>query len=222
MSLSKRYNPRTAEPRLEAQWQEQGIYHFEPDSAGPVYSIDTPPPTVSGHLHLGHVYSYSHTDFFARFWRMNGKRVFYPMGFDDNGLPTSTATYIMEYEEKQEGNYLYRTLTLVPGRLSVHGANATSETRIIFEQLEILEEERDDEFKDRAKIAVLRVDPDALKDFEEERYEGKAKMLKIRVYEEGKKKVKLSLDIPWALADLALAAIPEEEKAPAAPPMPQY
>lgn len=78
--------------------------------------------------------------------------------------------------------------------------------------MEILEEERDDEFKDRAKIAVLRVDPDALKDFEEERYEGKAKMLKIRVYEEGKKKLKLSLDIPWALADLALAAIPEEEK----------
>lgn len=78
--------------------------------------------------------------------------------------------------------------------------------------MEILKEERDDEFKDRAKIAVLRVDPDALKDFEEERYEGKAKMLKIRVYEEGKKKLKLSLDIPWALADLALAAIPEEEK----------
>lgn len=78
--------------------------------------------------------------------------------------------------------------------------------------MEILEKERDDEFKDRAKIAVLRVDPDALKDFEEERYEGKAKMLKIRVYEEGKDKLKLSLDIPWALADLALAAIPQEEK----------
>jgi hypothetical protein len=78
--------------------------------------------------------------------------------------------------------------------------------------MEILEEERDDELKDRAKIAVLRVDPDALKDFEEERYERKAKMLKIRVYEEGKKELKLSLDIPWALADLALAAIPSEEK----------
>jgi len=78
--------------------------------------------------------------------------------------------------------------------------------------MEILEEERDDELKDRAKIAVLRVDPDALKDFEEERYEGRAKTLKIRVFEAGKKKIKLSLDIPWALADLALAAIPEEEK----------
>jgi len=54
----------------------------------PVYSIDTPPPTVSGHLHLGHVYSYSHPDFVARFWRMNGYNVYYPMGYDDNGLPT--------------------------------------------------------------------------------------------------------------------------------------
>ncbi|MEJ2747104.1 MAG: valine--tRNA ligase [Anaerolineae bacterium] len=88
MSLSKRYNPRTAEPRLLTQWQENGIYHFDREAEGPVYSIDTPPPTVSGHLHLGHVYSYSHADFFARFWRMNGKRIFYPMGFDDNGLPT--------------------------------------------------------------------------------------------------------------------------------------
>jgi valyl-tRNA synthetase len=88
MSLSKRYNPRTAEPRLETEWQEKGVYHFDQAATGPVYSIDTPPPTVSGHLHLGHVYSYSHADFFARFWRMNGKRVFYPMGFDDNGLPT--------------------------------------------------------------------------------------------------------------------------------------
>jgi tetratricopeptide (TPR) repeat protein len=78
--------------------------------------------------------------------------------------------------------------------------------------MEILEEERDDEFKDRAKIAVLRVDPDSLKDFEEERYESRAKTLHIRAYEKNGKEIKLSLDIPWALADLALAAIPAEEK----------
>jgi valyl-tRNA synthetase len=82
------YNPGQAEPALEKFWQEQGIYHFERDSAAKVYSIDTPPPTVSGHLHLGHVYSYSHTDFMARFWRMRGYNVYYPMGYDDNGLPT--------------------------------------------------------------------------------------------------------------------------------------
>lgn len=88
MALPKQYHAATAEPRLLAFWQEQGIYHFARDDARPVFSIDTPPPTVSGNLHLGHVYSYSHTDFIARFRRMNGDNVFYPMGFDDNGLPT--------------------------------------------------------------------------------------------------------------------------------------
>lgn len=86
--LPKRYDPTTAEPRLRDWWQEQGTYHFDRNADAPVYSIDTPPPTVSGHLHLGHVYSYSHADFVARFWRMNGYNVFYPMGYDDNGLPT--------------------------------------------------------------------------------------------------------------------------------------
>lgn len=88
MTLSKRYNPKTAEPQLRDQWLADGTYHFDPDSEQPSFSIDTPPPTVSGHLHLGHVYSYSQTDFMARFWRMNGRNIFYPMGFDDNGLPT--------------------------------------------------------------------------------------------------------------------------------------
>ena len=88
MSLPKRYNPRTREPEMQKRWLEDGTYHFEPAGDRPVYGIDTPPPTVSGHLHLGHTYSYSHTDFMARFWRMMGYDVYYPMGFDDNGLPT--------------------------------------------------------------------------------------------------------------------------------------
>jgi valyl-tRNA synthetase len=88
MSLAKRYEPATIEPALRDQWEAMGVYHFAPVDERPVYSIDTPPPTVSGHLHLGHTYSYSHTDFLARFWRMRGYNVFYPMGFDDNGLPT--------------------------------------------------------------------------------------------------------------------------------------
>ncbi len=77
---------------------------------------------------------------------------------------------------------------------------------------EILKEERDDELRDRAKIALLRVDPKALKDFEEERYERRILILKIRVYKKGEKKAHLSINIPWALADLALGAIPEKEK----------
>ncbi|MBN2002669.1 MAG: valine--tRNA ligase [Anaerolineae bacterium] len=89
MSLPKQYDAKTTEPRLQSAWQEKGIFHFDPDDTKrPVFSIDTPPATVSGHLHLGHVYSYSHPDFVARFWRMRGYNVFYPMGFDDNGLPT--------------------------------------------------------------------------------------------------------------------------------------
>ncbi len=62
-------------------------YKFDPSDPN-IFSIDTPPPTVSGHLHMGHVFSYCHADFIARFQRMNGKNVFYPIGFDDNGLPT--------------------------------------------------------------------------------------------------------------------------------------
>src|SRR5512143_3479660 len=92
MSLPKTYNPQEFEPRLQAYWQAQRIYDFDPSSPAPVYSIDPPPPTASGNLHLGHLYSYSHPDFIARFWRMNGRNVFYPMGFDDNGLPTERLT----------------------------------------------------------------------------------------------------------------------------------
>ena len=71
------------------RWQEAGTYAFDRSKArSDVYSIDTPPPTVSGELHIGHVFSYTHTDTVARFQRMRGKTVFYPMGWDDNGLPT--------------------------------------------------------------------------------------------------------------------------------------
>lgn len=88
MTLSKMYHPYEHEPSLAASWQVDGVYHYQPGAPEAVYSVDTPPPTVSGNLHLGHVYSYSHADFMARFMRMRGRNVFYPMGYDDNGLPT--------------------------------------------------------------------------------------------------------------------------------------
>ncbi|MDP9220747.1 MAG: valine--tRNA ligase [Actinomycetota bacterium] len=78
---------------LEAKWsqiwEEQGTYRFDRSKTrGQIFSIDTPPPTVSGSLHVGHVFSYTHTDCIARYQRMAGREVFYPMGWDDNGLPT--------------------------------------------------------------------------------------------------------------------------------------
>ncbi len=77
------------EGRWAAVWQEQGTYRFDRSKErSEIYAIDTPPPTVSGSLHVGHVYSYTHTDTIARFQRMRGREVFYPMGWDDNGLPT--------------------------------------------------------------------------------------------------------------------------------------
>jgi valyl-tRNA synthetase len=77
------------ESKWSAYWNEAGVYRFDrPGTREAVFSIDTPPPTVSGSLHVGHVFSYTHTDIVARYQRMRGKSVFYPMGWDDNGLPT--------------------------------------------------------------------------------------------------------------------------------------
>jgi valyl-tRNA synthetase len=77
------------EERLDARWSDEGVYRFDRSrTRDQVYSIDTPPPTASGSLHVGHVFSYTHTDTVARYKRMRGLEVFYPMGWDDNGLPT--------------------------------------------------------------------------------------------------------------------------------------
>ena len=78
------------EDRWSARWDSEGTYRFDRTKGDrrQVYSIDTPPPTVSGSLHVGHIFSYTHTDTIARYKRMRGYDVFYPMGWDDNGLPT--------------------------------------------------------------------------------------------------------------------------------------
>ena len=78
------------EDKWSVDWENKRTYAFQRDGAhrDSIYSIDTPPPTASGSLHIGHVFSYTHTDVMARYMRMKGKTVFYPMGWDDNGLPT--------------------------------------------------------------------------------------------------------------------------------------
>jgi valyl-tRNA synthetase len=77
------------EEKWSSIWREQATYRFDRSKTrDEIYAIDTPPPTVSGALHVGHVFSYTHADLIARFQRMRGKEVFYPMGWDDNGLPT--------------------------------------------------------------------------------------------------------------------------------------
>ena len=86
--LPNRYGFREAEPRLARFWEQKNVYGYDPAGPGQHFTIDTPPPTVSGQLHIGHCYSYTQADVIARYRRMLGDHVYYPMGFDDNGLPT--------------------------------------------------------------------------------------------------------------------------------------
>jgi len=88
-STPERVGVEGLEEKWALAWETDGTYKFRRDvDKAQVFSIDTPPPTVSGSLHVGHVFSYTHTDVVARFQRMRGKEVYYPMGWDDNGLPT--------------------------------------------------------------------------------------------------------------------------------------
>src|SRR4051812_2692474 len=87
-SLPKNLEFPEVESRLQESWDREKIYQFDEASTKPTFAIDTPPPTVSGSLHVGHIFSYTQTDVMARYQRMLGKNVFYPMGWDDNGLPT--------------------------------------------------------------------------------------------------------------------------------------
>lgn len=84
----ERYNPSEKEKYWQEFWEREGIYKFDPERSGPLFTVDTPPPTISGALHLGHIFSYVQAEAVARFKRMSGCNIRYPMGFDNNGLPT--------------------------------------------------------------------------------------------------------------------------------------
>ena len=94
--LDKKYIAKEKEEKWINYWKENRIYEFKPDERQ-IYSIDTPPPTVSGNIHIGHIFSYSQTEMMARYKRIRGYNVFYPFGFDDNGLPSERLV------EKEQG-----------------------------------------------------------------------------------------------------------------------
>jgi valyl-tRNA synthetase len=88
-TLPKHFDSAAAEARWHERWDRLQVYRWDPSRAREeTFVVDTPPPTVSGSLHVGHVFSYTHADVLARYRRMRGESVFYPMGWDDNGLPT--------------------------------------------------------------------------------------------------------------------------------------
>ena len=119
--LPKHFDSAQAESRWDAAWQAAGIYHYdERRPRAETFVVDTPPPTVSGSLHVGHMFSYTHPDILVRFWRMRGKNIFYPMGWDDNGLPT----------ERRVQNYFHvRCEPHVPYEPGLKLAEASDATR---------------------------------------------------------------------------------------------
>ena len=105
MEVPKHYDAKVSEAKWQKFWEDNKIHSFNPKSKKEVYSIDTPPPTVSGKMHIGHSFSYSQQDFIARFQRMSGKNVFYPFGTDDNGLATER---LIERMKNVKGQFMKR------------------------------------------------------------------------------------------------------------------
>ncbi|MCH1883417.1 valine--tRNA ligase [Agrococcus sp. ARC_14] len=157
------------EEKWGKRWEAAGTYRFDgaghdgtPLDRDAIFSIDTPPPTASGSLHVGHVFSYTHTDVVARFQRMRGKHVFYPMGWDDNGLPTErrvqnyygvrvdpTLPYDADFTPPQEGG---------EGKSSKPGDQLPVSRRNFIELCERLTEEDEERFEHLWRTLGLSVD----------------------------------------------------------------
>ena len=90
--LEGKYDPKQLDASAQELWEREGVHRFDTASSAEVFSVDTPPPTVSGSLHVGHVSSYTQAECIVRYQRMRGKSVFYPFGFDGNGLPSERLT----------------------------------------------------------------------------------------------------------------------------------
>jgi valyl-tRNA synthetase len=104
--FDQNYDSRAAEAQLQGAWKVSKDYHWDENLSPELdYVIDTPPPTVSGTLHVGHIYSYTQADVIARYFRMSGRNVLYPIGWDDNGLPTER---LVEKVKKVRGGEMSR------------------------------------------------------------------------------------------------------------------
>src|SRR6476659_9172853 len=138
------------EARWMQRWEADGTYRFDRTaSRDEVFAIDTPPPTASGSLHIGHVFSYTHTDTIARYQRMSGKSVFYPMGWDDNGVPTErrvensygilcdpTVPYVEGYEPPEKATKERRDFQRISRRNFIEMCQRLTETdEQVFEEL---------------------------------------------------------------------------------------
>jgi valyl-tRNA synthetase len=108
MEFPKNFEPGNIEARWQAGWADSRIYAWDPSRGrDETFVVDTPPPTVSGSLHVGHLFSYSHQDFIVRYQRMRGKNIFFPIGWDDNGLPTERRVQNM-YNVKCDAHLHYK------------------------------------------------------------------------------------------------------------------
>ena len=132
-ALPRRFDVGEAETRWRERWGEWGTYRFDPERPREeTFVVDTPPPTASGSLHVGHVFSYTHQDLIVRYRRMRGDNIFYPMGWDDNGLPT----------ERRVQNVFHASVevhVLRPGR--VHEVRVRASVGVALEALAGPEEE---------------------------------------------------------------------------------
>ena len=159
-ALPKHFDAGPAEARWDAFWQEQGTYRYDPSRPREEnFVIDTPPLTASGTLHIGHLFSYTHTDVLARYRRMRGDNVFYPMGWDDNGLPTERRVQNYFHVRCDPRESYDPDLSLEPATAKIRKGHAKLVSRRNFVELcHIVTDEDEKAFTEAWKRVGLSVD----------------------------------------------------------------
>jgi len=153
----KKYRFDEIEMKYQNMWKEDQVYAYDLDSDKKRFVIDTPPPTVSGSLHIGHIFSYTHTDIIARFKRMSGYNVFYPMGWDDNGLPTEKRIqnlYGIQCDRNQDYQADFKAEKVETKKINYKGVSRENFLELCNQQ--VLEDEK--KYKDLWNKIALSVD----------------------------------------------------------------